>query len=98
MVRVTDASVLFSSKFCIILYYYRVLNLLYPILFHFSESDKTMSDALLPWIRDYLISAAETYGANIANLPLYPKNKKVQLTQVRTATVFSTPTSVATSG
>ncbi|KAH9485318.1 hypothetical protein JR316_0002226 [Psilocybe cubensis] len=43
-----------------------------------------MSDALLPWIRDYIISIAESYGANFSNIPLYPKNKKVQLIQFLT--------------
>ena len=41
-----------------------------------------MADTLAPWLLDYVLPIAETYGANIANVPSHPKGKKVQLTEV----------------
>lgn len=41
-----------------------------------------MADSLQPWIRDYLIMTAETYGANMATIPLHLRKKKVQITKV----------------
>ena len=44
-----------------------------------------MSETLnTPWIADYLINIAETYGTNITNVPVHIKpGKRVQLLQVR---------------
>lgn len=36
-----------------------------------------------PWIRDYLMDVAETYGAQLYNAPESKKKKRVQLTDVR---------------
>ena len=41
-----------------------------------------MADALAPWFLDYALSIAETYGANISNVPSHAKGKKVQITEV----------------
>ena len=41
-----------------------------------------MADALAPWFLNYFISIAETYGANISNVPSHAKGKKVQITEV----------------
>lgn len=43
----------------------------------------TMSETLnAPWIADYLISIAETYGCKLSNVPVHVKpGKKVQLLQ-----------------
>jgi hypothetical protein len=36
-----------------------------------------------PWIADYLVNIAETYGCNLSNVPIHVKpGKKVQLLQV----------------
>ncbi|THU95359.1 hypothetical protein K435DRAFT_839514 [Dendrothele bispora CBS 962.96] len=43
-----------------------------------------MSQSLLPWISSYLIEVAETYGANLASIPLSPKKRKVQLIEFLT--------------
>jgi hypothetical protein len=42
-----------------------------------------MSESLSPpWIADYLINLAETYGCNISNIPVHLKpGKKIQLLQ-----------------
>ncbi|KAG8213900.1 hypothetical protein J3R82DRAFT_10645 [Butyriboletus roseoflavus] len=37
-----------------------------------------------PWIRDYLMDVAETYGAQLFNAPVSTKKKKVQLTDLLT--------------
>ena len=44
----------------------------------------TMSETLsAPWIADYLINIAETYGCSLSNVPIHVKpGKKVQLLQV----------------
>jgi len=44
----------------------------------------TMSETLnSPWIADYLINIAETYGCSLSNAPIHVKpGKKVQLLQV----------------
>lgn len=47
-----------------------------------------MSDSIHPWIRDYLISTAEQYGANLPSIPLAPKGKKTQLVEVRLSSRF----------
>jgi hypothetical protein len=41
-----------------------------------------MADSLTPWLFVYLLTAAETYGAQISNIPLHDKKKKVQITEV----------------
>jgi hypothetical protein len=43
-----------------------------------------MSETLnTPWIADYLINIAETYGTNLSSVPLHVKpGKKVQLLRV----------------
>ena len=43
----------------------------------------TMSETLgAPWIADYLIHVAETYGGSLSNVPIHVKpGKKVQLLQ-----------------
>lgn len=41
-----------------------------------------MADALNPWLLDYVLSIAETYGANISNVRSHEKGKKVQITEV----------------
>jgi hypothetical protein len=43
-----------------------------------------MSETLSPpWIADYLINIAETYGCSLSNVPIQVKpGKKVQLLQV----------------
>ena len=41
----------------------------------------TMADALAPWFLGYILSIAETYGANISNVPSNTKRKKVQITE-----------------
>ena len=43
----------------------------------------TMSETLnAPWIADYLINIAETYGCSFSNVPIHVKpGKKVQLLQ-----------------
>ncbi|KAH7888725.1 hypothetical protein F5I97DRAFT_1854917 [Phlebopus sp. FC_14] len=44
-----------------------------------------MADSIpLPWIRDYLIEVAETYGEKLYNVPLFNKRKRVQLTDFLT--------------
>jgi hypothetical protein len=40
-----------------------------------------MADAFAPWFLDYILSIAETYGANISNVPSHAKGKKVQITE-----------------
>lgn len=42
-----------------------------------------------PWIRDYLIDVAETYGAQLYNAPVSEKKKRVQLTDVRSLSLYS---------
>lgn len=41
-----------------------------------------MADALTPWLLDYVLSIAETYGASISDVPSHAKGKKVQITEV----------------
>ncbi|KAF8197926.1 hypothetical protein BJ912DRAFT_50181 [Pholiota molesta] len=43
-----------------------------------------MADSLTPWLFVYLLNAAETYGAQISNIPLHDKKKKVQITEFLT--------------
>ncbi|KAK7057288.1 hypothetical protein R3P38DRAFT_1169932 [Favolaschia claudopus] len=38
-----------------------------------------MASELRAWVRDYLIQAAETYGSDIASVPLESKGKKLQI-------------------
>ncbi|SRR6266404_4434037 len=47
---------------------------------------RAMSETLnSPWIADYLINTAETYGCNLSNIPVHVKpGRKVQLLQVST--------------
>ena len=47
-------------------------------------SELTMSETLnTPWIADYLINIAETYGSNLTNVPVHIKpGRKVQLVRV----------------
>ena len=37
--------------------------------------------ALAPWFLCYVLSIAETYGANISNMPSNSKEKKVQIAE-----------------
>ncbi|KAJ7218130.1 hypothetical protein GGX14DRAFT_439944 [Mycena pura] len=43
-----------------------------------------MSESIRPWIRDYLISVAETHGANLSAASLQEKGKKVQIIEFLT--------------
>lgn len=44
-----------------------------------------MSDSLSPWLCEYIISIAETYGAQLANIPATnTKKKKVQIKEAGT--------------
>ncbi|KAJ7783063.1 hypothetical protein B0H16DRAFT_1495201 [Mycena metata] len=43
-----------------------------------------MSESLRPWLRESLIKAAETYGANLSAVPLEEKGKKVQISEFLT--------------
>ncbi|KAF7376087.1 Proteophosphoglycan ppg4 [Mycena sanguinolenta] len=43
-----------------------------------------MSGDLRPWIRDYLINVAETYGGNLSSAPLEKKGKKAQIIEFLT--------------
>jgi hypothetical protein len=45
-----------------------------------------MADTLVPWLLDYVLSIAETYGANIFNVPSHTKGKKVQVTEASSHT------------
>jgi hypothetical protein len=40
-----------------------------------------MAEALAPWFLAYILSIAETYGANISNVPSNAKGKKVQIAE-----------------
>ncbi|KAF8265464.1 hypothetical protein EI94DRAFT_326812 [Lactarius quietus] len=50
-----------------------------------------MSETLnIPWIADYLINIAETYGSNLTKVPVHAKpGKKVQLLQFLTFQDYS---------
>ena len=52
------------------------------ICFRARATITAMADALSPWFLDYFLSIAETYGANISNVPSHTKGKKVQITEV----------------
>ncbi|KIY44367.1 hypothetical protein FISHEDRAFT_61907 [Fistulina hepatica ATCC 64428] len=41
-----------------------------------------MSRSLSPWMLDYLVNIAETYGANIQDTKRFPTNKKAQIIEV----------------
>ncbi|KAI0066048.1 hypothetical protein BV25DRAFT_1912851 [Artomyces pyxidatus] len=43
-----------------------------------------MADTIQPWIEDYLIELAETYGANVGGFPVHNAGKKVQLVEFLT--------------
>ncbi|KAF7361993.1 hypothetical protein MVEN_00544500 [Mycena venus] len=43
-----------------------------------------MSGDLRPWIRDYLIRVAETYGGTLSSVPLEEKGKKAQISEFLT--------------
>ncbi|KIM45036.1 hypothetical protein M413DRAFT_327654 [Hebeloma cylindrosporum] len=43
-----------------------------------------MSDSLSPWLCEYIISIAETYGAQLSNTPANNKKKKVQIKEFLT--------------
>lgn len=49
-----------------------------------TSSELAMSETLnTPWIADYLIHIAETYGSNLTNVPVHIKpGRKVQLLKV----------------
>ena len=48
-----------------------------------------------PWIRDYLLDVAQTYGAQLYNTPVTPAKKRVQLTDVRSWLPYSPILTVA---
>ena len=55
----------------------------FPRTFAVAWPPATMSDTLTPpWIADYLINIAETYGCSLSNVPIHVRpGKKVQLLQ-----------------
>ena len=62
---------------------FRVCHVIQLVInFQVSFESTAMADALVPWFLNYLISIAETYGANISNVPSHAKGKKVQITEV----------------
>jgi len=55
-----------------------------------SLSLSAMSESMSgPWIRDYLMDVAETYGAQLYNAPVSTGKKKVQLIDVRAPLPYS---------
>ena len=59
-----------------------------------------MAEALAPWFLCYVLSIAETYGANISNMPVpsNSKEKKVQIAEASSHNTQSTQVLLAYTG